>query len=132
MKFFVCRHVSIWEFQYHVCLSVRTPRTEITLASSISVLQYNWYINGKVFTSNKSWKPKNLNFSKRNSKLNFELCQRVEINIQVGLNMHLYDDIRDAVLSLLGLIFTLFIVLYSNNKWHNLTFFWLKIYRYVM
>ena len=35
LKFFVCRHVSIRWFQ---ALSVRTPRKEITLASSISVL----------------------------------------------------------------------------------------------
>ena len=33
------------------------------------------------------------------SKLNFDLCQRAEI-IQVGLNMHLYDDIGDASSSL--------------------------------
>ena len=35
------------------------------------------------------------------SKLNFDLCQRDEI-IQLGLNMHLYDDIGDASSSLLG------------------------------
>ena len=42
LKFFVCRHVSMWGFQNRVCLSVRlsvrTPRKEILLASSISVL----------------------------------------------------------------------------------------------
>ena len=36
-----------------------------------------------------------------NSKLNFDLCQRDEI-IQVGLNMHPYDDIGDASSSLRG------------------------------
>ena len=36
------------------------------------------------------------------SKLNFDLCQRAVINIQVGLNMHLYDDIGDASSSLRG------------------------------
>ena len=34
-------------------------------------------------------------FSQRSSKLNFNLCRRAEI-VQVGLNMHLYDDIGDA------------------------------------
>ena len=38
LKFFVCRHVSMWGFRNRVCLSVRTTRKEITLASSISVL----------------------------------------------------------------------------------------------
>ena len=33
--------------------------------------------------------------------LYFDLCWRAEINIQVGLNMHLYVDIGDASLSLL-------------------------------
>ena len=47
MKYFVCRHVSIWGFQNRVCLSVCTPSEEVTIASCIS----NWYINGKVFTS---------------------------------------------------------------------------------
>ena len=36
LKFFVCRHVSIRGFRNRVCLYVRTPRKEITLASSIS------------------------------------------------------------------------------------------------
>ena len=34
-------------------------------------------------------------------KLNFDLCQRAEI-VQVGLNMNLYDDTRDASSSLRG------------------------------
>ena len=38
-------------------------------------------------------------FFSNSSKLNFDLCQRAEI-IQVGLNMHLYDDIGDASSSL--------------------------------
>ena len=53
----------MWGFQNRLCLSVRTPRKEIT----ISFCQYqsyigNWYINGKVFTSTTTWKPKNVNF----------------------------------------------------------------------
>ena len=39
-------------------VSVCTPRKEITIASSISVHISNWYINGKVFTSTTTWKPK--------------------------------------------------------------------------
>ena len=41
------------------------------------------------------------------SKLNFDLCQRAEINIQVGLkslNMHLYEDIGDTLSFLRGSI----------------------------
>ena len=38
LKYFVCRHVSIWGFQNPVCPSVLNPRKEITMASSISVL----------------------------------------------------------------------------------------------
>ena len=36
--------------------------------------------------------------------LYFDLCWRAEINIQVGLNMHLYVDIGDASSSLWGSI----------------------------
>ena len=44
-------------------------------------------------------------FFQKNWKLNFDLyfdsCQRAEI-VHVGLNMNLYDDIGDALLSLRG------------------------------
>ena len=65
-----------------------------------------WYVNGKVFTSTTTWEPKNLIFffSKKfeiEFDLYFDLCWRAEI-IQVGLNMHLYDDIWDASSSLWG------------------------------
>ena len=40
--------------------------------------------------------------SKLNFDLYFDLCQRAEKIIQVGLNMHLYDDIWDAPSSLRG------------------------------
>ena len=46
-----------------------------------------------------TWKPKYLIFFFKEMKLNFDLCQRAEI-IQVGLNMNLYGDIRDASSSL--------------------------------
>ena len=54
---------------------------------------------------------------KKNSKLNFDLCQRAEI-IQVGLNMHLYDNIGDASSSLRGSTssFELVFKLLANNR----------------
>ena len=55
-----------------------------------------WYINGKVFTSTTTYKPNHLIFFKKVQKLNFDLWWRAEINIQVGLNMNLYDYIGDA------------------------------------
>ena len=42
---------------------------------------------------------KNWFFFLKSSKLNFDLCQKSDI-VQVGLNMHLYDDIGDASSSL--------------------------------
>ena len=49
--------------------------------------------------------PNNLFFFQKSSNLNFDvyfdLCWRAEI-IQVGLKMHLYDDIGDASSSLRG------------------------------
>ena len=45
---------------------------------------------------------KKFEFFHKRSKLNFDLCWRAEINIQVGLNMHLYVDIGDASSSLWG------------------------------
>ena len=68
----------------------------------------NWYVNGKVFTSTTTWEPNFFFFSKKFEiefdlffDLYFDLCWRAEI-IQVGLNMHLYDDIGDASSSLWG------------------------------
>ena len=40
-------------------------------------------------------------FFQNKLKLNFDLCQRAKI-VQVGLNMHPYDDIGDASSSLRG------------------------------
>ena len=60
-----------------VCLSVpREKRSEVTIASSISVLHYNWYINGKVFTSITPWKPKNSNFFQKSLKFVFWLVAK--------------------------------------------------------
>ena len=54
-----------------------------------------------------TWKPKKIYFLLKSLKLNFALCWRAEINIQVGLNMHLYDNIGDASLSVGGLMTSL-------------------------
>ena len=65
----------------------------------------NWYVNGKLFTSTTAWKPKKSVYFFLSSKLNSTCiltCAEAEINIQVGLNMHLYVDIGDASSSLWG------------------------------
>ena len=96
-----CSHIRIPK----ECLPVCIPRNEITIASSISVYISYWCIHGKVFTSTTTWKPKNLIFFfKKSSKLNFDFCWRAGIYIQVGLNMHLCDNIGDASSTLRGLI----------------------------
>ena len=100
LNFFVC-HVSLWGFQ-NLCLSV--PREKKSPWLRQITLGSNWYINGKVFTSTTAWKPQTFEFLQKSSKLNFDLCWRAEINIQVGLNIHLYDGICDASLFLLGSI----------------------------
>ena len=79
----------------------------------------NWYVNGKVFTSTTAWEPKNLIifFSKKfeiEFDLYFDLCWRAEI-IQVGLNMHLYVDIGDALSSLGGSTSSFWDV--ANPRW---------------
>ena len=57
--------------------------------------------------------------------MNFDLCWRAEINIQVGLNMHLYDDIGDASSSLRGSTFgwkmlhIWFFFFFVGNKKHK-------------
>ena len=61
----------------------------------------NWYVNGKIFTSTTTWKPKIRFLFSRKFEIEFDLCWRAEI-IQEGLNMHLYVDIGDASSSLWG------------------------------
>ena len=65
----------------------------------------NWCVNGKVFTSTTTWKPKNVIFFSEKFEIEFDLyfdlCWRAEI-IQVGLNMHLHVDIGDASSCLWG------------------------------
>ena len=66
----------------------------------------NWYVNGKFFTSTSTWEPKIWFFFSKKFEIEFDLyfdlCWRAEINIQVGLNMHLYVDIGDASSCLWG------------------------------
>ena len=86
----------------------------------------NWYVNGKVFTSTTTWKPKNLIFFLRKFEIvfdsYFDLCWRAEI-IQVGLNMHLYVDIGDASSSLRGSTSSLYLVQGRKfNSWLELLF----------
>ena len=45
----------------------------------------NWYVNGKVFTSTTTWEPKIWFFFFKKFEIEFDLCWRAEINIQVGL-----------------------------------------------
>ena len=107
LKFFVCRHVSMWGFQNRVCLSFcphpekryhhsfvnisPTLVIDTSMERSSRVLQHgnqkNWFFFSKKFE---------IEFY-----LYFDLCWRAEI-IQVGLNMHLYVDIGDASSSLWG------------------------------
>ena len=84
LKFFVCRHVSIWGFQNRVCLSVRlsvhlsVPREK----KPPYLRQYksyigNWYINGKVFTSTTTWVTKKIVFFfQKSSKFEFWLLTK--------------------------------------------------------
>ena len=54
-------------------------------------------------SSSYNMKTQKYDFFLNSSKLNFDLCWRAK-NIQVGLNMHLYDNIGDASTSLRGSI----------------------------
>ena len=88
-------------------VSVRTPRKEITIASSIScsptlVIDTSMERSLRVLQhGNPIFLNLELNFD-----LYFDLCQRAEI-FQVGLSMNLYVDIGDASSSLRGSTFSL-------------------------
>ena len=92
LKFFVCRHVSMWGFQNRVCLSIRlsahlsVPREK----KSPWLRQYqsyisNWYIYGKVFTSTTPWKPNFFFIKVRNS--NLDLWRRAEITLASSISV---------------------------------------------
>ena len=87
LKFFVCRYVSIWGFQNRVCLSVRLsvcPSVHLSVPrekKSPWLRQYqsyisDWYINGKVFTSTKTWKLKKFILFFKSSKFKFGLVTK--------------------------------------------------------
>ena len=61
-----------------------------------------------------------LDFFQKSSKFNFDLCWRAGINIQVGLDMQLYDNIGDAS-SPLSMAISTFLVA-NHGKLHNLEF----------
>ena len=73
LKFFVCRHVSMWGFQNPVCLSVPREMKSLWLRQYQSYISNNWYINGKVFTSTTALKPKNLIFFSKKFEIVFWL-----------------------------------------------------------
>ena len=87
------------------CRSVRREKKSPWLRRYQSYIS-NWYVNGKFFTSTTTWELKNLIFFSKKFEIEFDLyfdlCWRAEINIQVGLNMHLCVDIGDASSSLWG------------------------------
>ena len=87
--FFVCRHVSIWGFQNHVCLSFRTPGKEITLVLSISVLQQQLIHQWKGLHKYYSMEPQKISLQKR-PKLNFDLyfdCRSAEITLASSMSV---------------------------------------------
>ena len=48
----------------------------------------NWYINGKVFTSNTPWKPKNcIFFFKKVRNSNFDFWRRAEITLASSISV---------------------------------------------
>ena len=82
VEFFVCRHVYIWGFRKHVCPSEKKSPWLRQYQSYSS----NWYINGKVYTSTTTWKPRFFFFQKR-SKLNFDLCWKAEITLASSISV---------------------------------------------
>ena len=89
----------VWNWQNWI-LSVRREKKSPWLHQYQSYIS-NWYVNGKIFTSTTTWEPKKFDvfFLKKfeiKFDLYFDLCWRAEINIQVGLNIHLYVNIGDA------------------------------------
>ena len=60
VEIYVCRLVSMWGFQNPVCPSVRIREKKSPLFRQYQSYISNWYINGNVFTSTTTWKPKKL------------------------------------------------------------------------
>ena len=86
LKFFVCRHVSIWGFRNRVCLSV--PREK----KSPWLRQYQSYISIDTSMERSSRvlyheNPKSLIFSQESSKLNFVRNPRKEITLASSISV---------------------------------------------
>ena len=62
VEIFCVPTVFLWEFQNRVCLSVLPREKKSPLFCQYQSYISEWYINGKVFTSNTAWKPKYLIF----------------------------------------------------------------------
>ena len=62
------------------CLSVCTGEKKSPWFRQYQSFIRNWYINGKVIACTAARKPK-IWILKKSSKLNFDLCQRAEINL---------------------------------------------------
>ena len=119
LKFFVC-HVlyaicfvfSMWGFQNPVCLypEKRNHLSFVNISPTL-VIDTSMKRSSQVLRHRnpKIW------FKKKVRNSNFNLCWRAEINIHVGLNMYLYDDIGDALLSLRGLTSSFSLV----NSWND-------------
>ena len=123
LKFFVCRHVSIWGFQNPVCpYPEKRNRPGFVYISPTLVIDTSMERSSRVkqHGNTKIWFFFFFFFQK-SSNLNFDLCQRAEI-VQVGLNMNLYNDIGDASSSLRGSTSSLYIKIfvscaqYSSNN----------------
>ena len=74
----------------------------------------NWYVNRKVFTSTTTWEPKFWFFFSRKFEIEFDLCWRAEINIQVGLTymstsgMHRHPfEGRHLVINAIAILFSI-------------------------
>ena len=82
LKFFMCRHVSIWGFRNRVCpYPEKRNRLSFVNISPTLVIDASMERSSRVLQHGN---PKIWNFFPKSSKLNFDLCWRAEI-IQVGL-----------------------------------------------
>ena len=115
-QFFVCRHVSIWGFQNRVCpYPEKRNHPGIVNISPKLVIDTSMERSSRVLNHDKSkiwfYEEKTLDWVFLLSCFvnNFQLilCTLIgaiilSINIKVGLNMRLYDDIEDASSSFRG------------------------------
>ena len=115
--FFLFKNVQNW--QNWILTVVHWETKSSWLRQYQSYISY-WYVNRKVFISTTTWEPNFLKKIWNKFKIELDLflysylCWRAEINIQVGLNMHLYVDMgmhwrpfegRHLVLSVIDRVF---------------------------